>query len=408
MFITAIGSESKSKSVFRRGVLLILMSVIFLTSAFSVAALNRTAVINVDGKTVRVSVTGTDKYDILADAGVELSQYDVAEASNENGVITIDVTRYFPVYVKTDNKSKDRYMVSGGTVSDLLKQANVKVTDNHIVTPQKDTRLTEGLTVEVKEYKTVKVPVGTVKDALAYAGIKLGKYDTVSCKLTDDVTENMEISITRIEYKNVKTVEKVPYETDETYSDKLAEGKTKVTKKGVDGEYTVVTKQTLVNGEVTDEEIVSSELTKEPVNKEVTIGTKKSAAKKADTDSATASESGVPVSEENGVLYDSEGNQVSYSNVLHGSGTAYYAPAGSLTASGQEVYVGGVAVNPDIIPLGTKLYIVADDGFVYGYATAIDTGGALYDGSAIVDVFYYTYDECAEFGRRDVSVYILD
>ena len=247
MFITAIGSESKSKSVFRRGVLLILMSVIFLTSAFSVAALNRTAVINVDGKTVRVSVTGTDKYDILADAGVELSQYDVAEASNENGVITIDVTRYFPVYVKTDNKSKDRYMVSGGTVSDLLKQANVKVTDNHIVTPQKDTRLTEGLTVEVKEYKTVKVsvdgkdktvkvPVGTVKDALAYAGIKLGKYDTVSCKLTDDVTENMEISITRIEYKNVKTVEKVPYETVETYSDKLAEGKTKVTKKGVDGE----------------------------------------------------------------------------------------------------------------------------------------------------------------------------
>lgn len=419
MFITAIGSESKSKSVFRRGVLLILMSVIFLTSAFSVAALNRTAVINVDGKTVRVSVTGTDKYDILADAGVELSQYDVAEASNENGVITIDVTRYFPVYVKTDNKSKDRYMVSGGTVSDLLKQANVKVTDNHIVTPQKDTRLTEGLTVEVKEYKTVKVsvdgkdktvkvPVGTVKDALAYAGIKLGKYDTVSCKLTDDVTENMEISITRIEYKNVKTVEKVPYETVETYSDKLAEGKTKVTKKGVDGEYTVVTKQTLVNGEVTDEEIVSSKLTKEPVNKEVTIGTKKSVAEKADTDSATASESGVPVSEENGVLYDSEGNQVSYSNVLHGSGTAYYAPAGSLTASGQEVYVGGVAVNPDIIPLGTKLYIVADDGFVYGYATAIDTGGALYDGSAIVDVFYYTYDECAEFGRRDVSVYILD
>ena len=58
--------------------------------------------------------------------------------------------------------------------------------------------------------------------------------------------------------------------------------------------------------------------------------------------------------------------------------------------------------------MGTKLYIVADDGFVYGYATAIDTGGALYDGSAIVDVFYYTYDECAEFGRRDVSVYILD
>lgn len=74
MFITAIGSESKSKLAFRRGVMILLMSVIFLTSAFSVAALNRTAVINVDGKQIQVNLTATNTDDILANAGIKLGK----------------------------------------------------------------------------------------------------------------------------------------------------------------------------------------------------------------------------------------------------------------------------------------------------------------------------------------------
>ena len=67
-----------------------------------------------------------------------------------------------------------------------------------------------------------------------------------------------------------------------------------------------------------------------------------------------------------------------------------------------------MAVNPSIIPYGTKMYITASDGsYVYGYATAIDTGGALMDGSAIVDLFMNSYADCANFGRRDVTIYIL-
>ncbi len=102
------------------------------------------------------------------------------------------------------------------------------------------------------------------------------------------------------------------------------------------------------------------------------------------------------------------GNSVVYSSVHTGSGTAYTAPAGASTATGVPAYHGGVAVNPNIIPYGSKLYIVSTDGsFVYGYATAVDTGGALMDGSAIVDCFYNTYDECVNFGRRDVNVYVV-
>ena len=99
---------------------------------------------------------------------------------------------------------------------------------------------------------------------------------------------------------------------------------------------------------------------------------------------------------------------LSYSQALTGTATAYTSEYGALTATGVPAYVGGVAVNPNIIPYGSKLYIETTDGFVYGYATAVDTGGALMDGSALVDLYMSTYDECINFGRRTVNVYVLD
>ncbi len=57
---------------------------------------------------------------------------------------------------------------------------------------------------------------------------------------------------------------------------------------------------------------------------------------------------------------------------------------------------------------GSKLYVESVDGsIVYGYCTAVDTGGFCDDGSAIIDVFYDTYDECVNWGRRDVNVYVV-
>lgn len=432
MFITAMGNESKTKRVFTRGTVIIFMCVLLLTSVFSVAALNKTAVINVDGQQVKVSTMTSDTNEILQSAGISLGNDDLVTATtDEDGNVIINITRAFSVFVDNDG-AKSEYMVTGGTVKDLLAEADITVTANHIVNPNVDTKLTSELTVKICEYKTItvsvdgntteeKVPNGTVSEALDYLKIELSKNDVVNYNLADEVTDGMAVEVTRVSYREITTVEKVPFETVETYSDKLEEGKTQVKTKGVDGEVTAVRQETLVNGEIVDTTYLSYDITKAAVNEEIIIGTKEKASKSTKSKTANKTESddedeledtdtssGIPTSEEDGVLYDENGNEVSYSAVYHGSGTAYYAPAGSLTASGQEVYVGGVAVNPNIIPLGTKLYIVADDGFVYGYATAIDTGGALYDGSAIVDVFYFTYEECVEFGRRDVSVYVLD
>lgn len=420
MFITTMNSDSKVSSFVKKFVVVTTVSSILLASISSVAALNKTAVINVDGKQLEIATAiSSDVDSILANAGVNLGSEDVVTATDKNGLVTVNVERAFEVCLDNNGKT-GKYMIAGGTVADLIKKAGIMVTENHIVIPSTNTQLTADMTVTVKDKKivnlnadglkdTIKVPSGTVKEALGYLEIKLGKNDKINCKLTDSITDNMNITITRVEYKNVKAVEKVPFETIETYTDELAEGETKVAVKGVEGEITTVTKQTLVNGKVTEEELVSTEVTKEPVNQEVLIGTKASKKITKTTKTTSTSSSNSSTSSNSGnVIYDENGNEVVYTSVLHGSGTAYCAEPGALTASGKEVFVGGVAVNPNIIPLGTKLYIVADDGYVYGYATAVDTGGALMEGSALVDLFYFSYDQCIEFGRRDVNVYILE
>ncbi|MBU4179235.1 MAG: hypothetical protein KJ625_04735, partial [Actinobacteria bacterium] len=71
------------------------------------------------------------------------------------------------------------------------------------------------------------------------------------------------------------------------------------------------------------------------------------------------------------------------------------------TASGLKAQYGVVAVDPSVIPLGTRLFI---DG--YGHAIAADTGGAI-KGNRI-DLCFNTLEEVTAYGCRTVRVEILD
>ena len=93
-----------------------------------------------------------------------------------------------------------------------------------------------------------------------------------------------------------------------------------------------------------------------------------------------------------------------YTDKLIMEATAYLPTDGDgecITATGLVARHGIVAVDPDVIPLGTRLYIPG-----YGLAIAADTGGAIV--GDIVDLCMESYDDCMEFGRRDVEVYILE
>lgn len=94
---------------------------------------------------------------------------------------------------------------------------------------------------------------------------------------------------------------------------------------------------------------------------------------------------------------------VRYREVLTMEATAYLPGDGDgrgITASGMVAKRGVVAVDPNVIPLGTRLYIPG-----YGMAIAADTGGAI-KGQKI-DLLMESYGEAMEFGRRSIEVYIL-
>ena len=83
--------------------------------------------------------------------------------------------------------------------------------------------------------------------------------------------------------------------------------------------------------------------------------------------------------------------------------TAY--TGGTLTATGTKpVYNPGgistIAVDPNVIPLGSKVYVSG-----YGTAIAADTGGAIKGN--IIDVYFNSEADCIAWGRRTVTVEIL-
>ena len=104
-----------------------------------------------------------------------------------------------------------------------------------------------------------------------------------------------------------------------------------------------------------------------------------------------------------GNILNTEDGAFEYQQCITMEATAYLPTDGSaegITATGIRATYGIVAVDPDIIPLGTELYIPG-----YGHALAADTGGAIYGDR--IDLCMEGYDEAMAFGRRDVDVYIL-
>ena len=65
-------------------------------------------------------------------------------------------------------------------------------------------------------------------------------------------------------------------------------------------------------------------------------------------------------------------------------------------------------MDPSVIPYGTRMFIVSNDGaYVYGVCTAEDTGHPDFISGNRIDLFYESHDQCIQFGVRDCTVYIL-
>ena len=89
---------------------------------------------------------------------------------------------------------------------------------------------------------------------------------------------------------------------------------------------------------------------------------------------------------------------------LYVSATAYSAhdPGnGNRTATGTLVRRGVIAVDPSVIPLGTRVFIPG-----YGEAVAEDIGGGIH--GQRIDVAFDTHAEALMFGRQDLEIFIME
>lgn len=383
----------------RRSALAVALSAtIILTSTFTVAAVQKSS-----------QTSSYKQQNIQTDKKIEfeLPNGDVVVGRSADFDVSVDVVKAKKLTI--DNcGTVSSVMMAQGTVQEALDRAGIVLKDNQCVIPSPNTTIDSIDTISIynslsvtvtADSKTfcVRAPYETAQEALQILGYAVGENDIVNVGKDTQITDGMHIILSRVSYTENTTVEKINYKKTEEKTDKLNSGKIKVKVKGKDGEKQVTRRYKYIDGKLDSAQVLNTTVTKEPVDQVTLVGTKDT-----DPSSVTISDSG------NGTFTDSNGKTVSYKNVLTGSGTAYTAPSGAGTATGVTAYHGGVAVNPNIIPYGTKLYIVSTDGsFVYGYATAVDTGGALMEGSAIVDCFYNTYDECVNFGRRNMKVYIL-
>ena len=122
-----------------------------------------------------------------------------------------------------------------------------------------------------------------------------------------------------------------------------------------------------------------------------------------------AKETGKPVIL-SGLIVTPDGQLLTYGREGVYRATAYHNsdPGCTIwTALGTLCRVGAIAVDPTVIPYGTEMFIVSNDGkFIYGYAVAEDCGSSI-KGNRI-DLYYDSVEECNRFGIRDCTVYFLN
>ena len=243
---------------------------------------------------------------------------------------------------------------------------------------------------EVTAVETYGEPVGQVLETL---GIRLDGDDRVSVGLDTPTVTGMTVVITRVHQETVTYEQVIPAEEDVYLNTVLAPGAETVLQEGADGLKTVEALVTYEDGVEVSRQ-VTAETVVTPAQPRVVI--------------RGAEEAAMPADAEGDAILAAGGEVLEYTHVIDGMATAYNCPGYVGTpASGTVAQVGQVAVDPRVIPLGTRLYIVSQDGqYVYGYCVAEDTGGLIKGNK--VDLYFNTWDECIQFGYRPVTIYVLE
>lgn len=413
------GYAKASRHNFTRVVALI-MAIAVLCAGTAFAATSETYIVDVyEGSQVtRVETTEEDVYSVVAEAGIELAENDKLilkdfTAGEDSRVIVCRASNV--KFINADGTVKN--IVFAGTVAELIEQQGVVLSDKLVSSVNVKAVVTNNLEVEILNYynltinvdnekKFVKSTAKTVGDLLKEQNIVLDSDDEVVPSVDTALSNELVIDVLRVEYVTREQEETVKFNSKTKYSSAMLKGTKKVTQEGINGSKTVVYKDKVVNGVVESSEVQSETITKKPVDKVTTIGT---LVKSSGLGNSKIQKNGKPISElvmPSKYTINENNVPTSYKYKITGRAAAYCQPGGK-TATGKKVMPGRVAVNPKQIPYGTEMWIVSNDGIVYGYAVAEDTGGFAKKGYYTVDLYMNSNSQCRQWGDRGVTIYVL-
>ena len=340
----------KSKSV-RLAVLV--LPLILLMGALCLPALAQTTYVITDGEQVKVYTTfATDPASVLNQAGYTLNPEDEYTTQNGDGVAEITVRRNQQITVDNCGE-KITVNTFGETVGSLLNKLQIPTNGCFQVSHDLNTPTSDGLQVQV---------------------------------------------VCRTEREEVR-LETIPYQTRYCQYPGLPEGQEELIVAGTDGQKRTVELVSYANYLEQSRTIVEETVLREPVDRIVVVGTGTEG--KLNTKAPAIGD---------GIIVLPTGEILTYSSTGKYKATAYtHTDAGCdmITATGTTVRIGTVAVDPKVIPYGTRMYIVSNDGkYIYGLSAAEDCGGGI-KGNRL-DLYFPTTSECFKFGVRGCTVYFLD
>lgn len=344
----------------------------------------QTSYIITDGDRVTVHRSySSDPYEVLTEAGIELEEEDTYETGYADGMNQITVRRMQMVTV-INRGAQSVIGTYGETTGSLLARMGITPGTGDTLSCSSETQTYDGMTIELvhtetrieEEDTTVPYPVNYYEDPDLEpdAEIVLVAGQNGLTHVKSEVT-----------YRNGKEVSRVVVQ--ETVKMKPV---TQLVIRGV------------------DRTIMEQPADPEPTEQSVSSGSTSLGGSSSSGPSTSGGSRYDGSAETSGnVIMTSSGESYTYVDVMTCSATAYTCEGYvGHTYSGTLARVGAIAVDPTVIQLGTKMYVVSNDGqYVYGYCVAEDIGGGIKGNK--IDLYFDTYAECWDFGVRMCTVYIL-
>ncbi|PWA12114.1 hypothetical protein DCC39_07655 [Pueribacillus theae] len=394
--------------------LLILFSVIVLSvvTGFSVyETMKSDVILSLDGKEIQVKSHANSVAEVLEEQDIDVNQHDFIEpaldAAIEDGMKVV----WKPakqVVLNIDGKKHDIWTVKD-TVGDVLEERKITVKEHDKINPAQSEAIEENLEIQFESAFEIPLVIGdkekkvwttstTVADLLKEQKVELNELDRVEPGKDEEVSPETKINVVRVEKVTDVVEEAVAFATVTKKDGSLSKGKEKVIDEGQKGKVKKHYEVILENGKEVKRKLVKEEKVKDSKNRIVAVGTKEVPKTVSRKQSASSNEPSAQAA----AKAPSGGKTIYMSSTAY---TANCSGCSGVTATGVNLKANPgakvVAVDPNVIPLGTKVHVEG-----YGYAIAADTGGAI-KGNRI-DVFVPSNSKATSWGRKNVKVKIVD